>query len=326
MAKLRGLDAKLDRLRALRQEPAVPAHLNELRRALGDKASLVVTAAAEIVGTRLLAEFAPDLVAAFDRFMVDPEETDKLCRAKIAIVETLNKLEYEKDDIFLTGIRHVQMEPRWGGSEDTAADLRGSAAFGLVRLNYRDVTLLLADLLADPEKVARLAAAQALGETHSPAAIPLLRFKARTGDKEPEVIAECLGALMVADPKESLSFVTQFLRSPNEALQHGAAFALAESRRPEAFAVLKEHWPKAGRESLQEVILLAISMTRLPAALEFLFEVLAADRQAAALAALSALAIHRHNESIHERVAAVVAQKGDAVLQERFKKKFAARK
>jgi len=326
MAKLRGLDAKLDRLRALRQEPAVPAHLAELRRALSDKASLVAAAAAEIVGARLLAEFAPDLAAAFDRFMVDPEETDKLCRAKLAIVETLNKLEYEQEDIFLTGIRHVQKEPRWGGSEDTAADLRGSAAFGLVRINHRDVMLLLADLLADPEKVARMAAAQALGETHSPAAIPLLRFKARTGDKDSEVTAECLTALMIADPKESLPFVTQFLRSPHEALQHGAAFALAESRRPEALAVLKEQFPKAGCESLQEVILLAISMTRLPAAVEFLFEVLAAAKQSAALAALSALAIHRHNDSVHDRVAAVVAQKADAALLERFKKKFAAPK
>ncbi|MBL8797437.1 MAG: HEAT repeat domain-containing protein [Planctomycetia bacterium] len=322
MAKARGLDARLERLRALRQEPASPEHVAELRKALADKSNLVAAEAAEIVGARLLAELTPDLVAAFDRFMVDPAETDKLCRAKLAIVETLNKLEYDQEAIFLTAIRHVQMEPRWGTSEDAAADLRGSAAFGLVRLNYRDVVLLLVDLLLDREKVARMAAAQALGETRAPAAIPLLRYKARLGDKDSEVTAECLAALMVAAPVESLPFVTRFLNSADEALQQGAAFALAESRRADALAVLKDHYAKARRSSLQEVLLLAISMTRLPAGLEFVFEVLAGDDRTAAQAALAALAIHRHNDSVHERVAALVAQKQDTALQERFRKKF----
>jgi hypothetical protein len=45
----------------------------------------------------------------------------------------LNKIEYDKEEVFLSGIRFVQMEPRWGGEEDAAAQLRGSAAFGLVR-------------------------------------------------------------------------------------------------------------------------------------------------------------------------------------------------
>src|SRR5262249_10204252 len=83
-------------------------------------------------GTRALSELPGDLVAAFDRFMIEPEESDKRCRAKIAIVETLNKIEYDRDDVFLRGIRHVQMEPVWGKSEDSAGHLRGAAAFGLV--------------------------------------------------------------------------------------------------------------------------------------------------------------------------------------------------
>ncbi len=324
MAKSRGVDAKLIRLRALSREAPAPEHLAELRKALGDPSNLVVADAAEIVGSRALPELAPDLVAAFDRFLIDPAETDKLCRAKIAIVEALNKVEYDKEDVFLRGIRHVQMEPRWKKEEDSAAPLRGSAAFGLVRIDYPDVVLLLTDLLADPERIARMAAAEALGESRSPAAIPLLRFKARTGDAEPEVTAECLAALMVAGPKESLSFVAPFLHSPDEAIQQGAAFALAESRRPDALAVLLEHWPHARRGS-QEALALAISTTRLPAALDFLLGALAGRDREAALAALSALAIHRHNESLKERIAAAVAGKGGA-LRERYEKKFAPQK
>src|SRR5262249_11365866 len=138
----------------------------------------------------------------------------------------------------------------------------------------------------------------------------------------PEVTAECLTALMTADPQESLPFVAEFLDSPSEPVAEGAAFALAESRRPEALDILKGHWPKARRGPLQDAVLLAIAMTRLPAALDFLLDILAADNQAAARSALSALAIHRHNAAVKDRIAAVIAKKGVAALQESFKKKF----
>jgi HEAT repeat protein len=322
MAKSRNLDAKLSRLAALRREIAVPEHIAELSKALEDKSNLVVAHAAETAGERVLSELAHVLVAAFYRFMINAETSDKLCRAKLAIVEALNKIEYDKEDVFLAGIRHIQMEPRWGGPADTADHLRGSAAFGLVRINYHDVVLLLADLLADKEKLARVAAAQALGETRSPAAIPLLRFKAHMGDLEPEVTSACLTALMTADVDQSLPFIARFLDHSSEEIQHGAAFALAESRRPDALEILAAHWPKAQHGSLQAAMLLAISMTRLPAALEFLLQILAGDSPTAALSALSALAISRHIDSVKDRVAAIVAKTGDAALQESFKKQF----
>ena len=140
-----------------RRPPSTSSNCNKQ---LGDRSNLIVADAAEIVGERTLADLAPHLVAAFDRFMVDPEETDKLCRAKIAIVEALNKIEFDEEAVFLKGIRHVQMEPRWGGEEDSAGPLRASAAFGLVRINYHDVVLLLTDLLTDGDKIARSNAAR----------------------------------------------------------------------------------------------------------------------------------------------------------------------
>ena len=322
MAKARGVEARLDRLRRLRTEVLGPEQRAELRQALLDKSNLVAAEAAEIAGARMATDLAPDLVAAFGRFMSDPEETDKRCAAKIAIVEALNKLEYDRADVYLTGIRHVQMEPRWGGSDDTAAPLRVNAAFGLVRINYPDVVLMLADLLADSENTARAGAAQALGASGSRAAIPLLRFKAKLGDDDPAVIAECLTALMTAAPEESLPFVAGFLDDASEAIQEGAAFALAESRRADALEILKKHWPEARHSSLREALLLAISMTRLPAALDFLLEIISEGDQAAALAAVSALAIHRHNEAVKERIVSAIGKKKDPALLDRFKKKF----
>src|SRR6478735_3632476 len=124
MAKARGVDAKLARLRAARTESVTPALLAELRDALGDKSNLVVAEAAEIVGERNLTDLVPDLVTAFRRFLVDPVETDKLCRAKIAIAEALNRVEADVEEVYRLGLGHVQPEPCWGGSEDTAAPLR----------------------------------------------------------------------------------------------------------------------------------------------------------------------------------------------------------
>ena len=325
MAKPRGLDAKLNRLRSLRHERAEEA-IGELRKSLGDSSNLVVAEAAEIIGTRLFAELAADVAGAFARFMIEPEKSDKRCRAKIAIVEALNKLDYPEEEVFLQGIQHVQMEPVWGGHEDTAAQLRGSSAYALVRLDYSDVLNLLAELLVDRDKVARVAAAHALGATGKLAAVPLLRFKARIGDADPTVTGECLTALMRLAPTESLPFVTRFLYAADASLQEGAALALAESRRPESLEVLQDFWRKTQGGSIQEVVLLAISMLRLPAALDFLLEIVGGENQSAALAALSALTIHRHNEPFKERVAAIVAQKRSAALKTRFEAKFNAAK
>ena len=87
MAKARGVEARLDRLRRLRTEVLGPEQRAELGQALLDKSNLVAAEAAEIAGARMATDLAPDLVAAFGRFMSDPEETDKRCAAKIAIVE-----------------------------------------------------------------------------------------------------------------------------------------------------------------------------------------------------------------------------------------------
>jgi hypothetical protein len=85
------------------------------------------------------------------------------------------------------------------------------------------------------------------------------------------------------------------------------------------------HWPKVQSDSLQDVLLLAVAITRLPAALDFLLGVLAKEDEAAASAALSALAIHRQNPAVRDRIAAVLATRNDAGLRKQFDKEFPAR-
>jgi HEAT repeat protein len=319
MGKARSVEAKLARLNSLAKEPVTPAVVAELRKFLGDPSNLVVAEAAEIAGEANRADLVPDLAAAFDRFMADPEDTDKQCRAKITVVEALNKMEYEKPDVFLRGIRHIQPEPIWGGTRDTAGPLRAAAAFGLVRLGHRDSVPLLVDLLVDAEKVARVAAVQALEAAGSVAAAPLLRFKARVGDEEPQVTGECLTALLRLEP-EALGFVAEFLRTGDEAVQECAALALGESRRPGAFEVLRDFAADLPPGSVQEAVFLALSMLRLPAAIDLLVAKIA--ERDTARAAVAALAIHRHNERVKDRVAAAVAQAEDPGLQAWFVQKY----
>jgi HEAT repeat protein len=308
--------SSIRRLRELQQSTEVTA---ELRSALRDKSNLIVAAAAAVAGDQKRAELAPELEAAFERFLVDPLKNDKLCRAKIAVVQALDKLEHERPDSFLRAAGHVQLEPVWGGQEDTAAPLRAAAILGLARIDYRDLLTLLVDALTDPQKEVRIAAAQALGAHASDAAVLLLRFKARTGDAEPEVITECLCSLLACAPKESLQFVAQFLRAEDSAVREAAILALGRSRLAEAFDLLKACWEEHPIGD-DELICLAMAMLRLPAANEFLLALVARGQGAASSAALSALAMHRYHPGLRTQIAEAVAKSGSRILHESFER------
>jgi HEAT repeat protein len=315
-----GTDAKLARLSALRDEPVAASTALELRRYLADASSLIVAEAAKAIKDQNVSALAGDLVAAFDRFMIEPEESDNQCRAKIEIADALNRLEYADPDVFLRGLTHRQ-DARFGQpGQDAAGTLRAYCAFGLVRIGHPGVVLLLTDLLVDSDDTARAGAARALGGTGSSSAVPLLRYKVRTGDRRDDVIGECFASLLTLSFEESLPFVAQYLNDSLSTLQETAVFALAETRRPEALAVLKDYWPKAPAE-VRELLPVALAMFRLPAANEFLVGLIAA-KDASTCAALSALAIYRENPKIRASIAAAVEANGTKAVRELFQKKF----
>ncbi len=318
--KPRGSDAKLARLHAMRNQPRTSETTLELRRYLADASSLIVAEAARIIRDQAVPEMAGDLVAAFDRLMIDPEESDKQCRAKIEIVDALNRLDYAESDVFLRGLTHRQ-NPRFGEpGQDAAGALRAFCAFGLARIGHPGVVLLLTELLLDSDNTARAGAARALGATGSLAAVPLLRYKVRSGDRLVDVIGECFASLLTLSVEESLPFVARYLQAQENALQGTAVFALAETRRPEAFAVLRDYWPGAPAD-LRESLLVALAMFRMPTANDFLIGLIA-GKDPSARAALSALAIHRDNPKITGSVAAAVEANGAESVQEWFREKF----
>jgi HEAT repeat protein len=320
--KPRGSDAKLARLHAMRNQPCTSETTLELRGYLADRSSLIVAEAAKIIRDQAIPEMAGDLVAAFDRFMIDPEESDKQCRAKIEIVDALNRLEYAESDVFVRGVTHRQ-NPRFGApGQDAAGALRAYCAFGLARIGHPGVVVLLAELLLDSDNTARAGAARALGATGALAAVPLLRYKVRSGDRLVDVIGECFTSLLSLSVEESLPFVAEYLQAPDSDLQGTAVFALADTRRPEAFAVLRDYWPVAPAD-LRESLLVALAMFRMPTANEFLIGMIA-SKDPSARAALSALAIHRDNPKITTSIAAAVEANGAESVREWFRKKFPA--
>src|SRR5262249_23267189 len=149
MAKRQTVEAKVAGLHALRTDPQSAATLTELRKALTDRSNYVVAKAVQIVGEFEIRTLIPELVTAFERFLVDPGKTDPQCLAKAAIAEVLVRLEHDDRELFLRGMHHVQPEPVWGGEQDSAGALRGTCALGLVQSRWGDAVGGL-DQLAGP--------------------------------------------------------------------------------------------------------------------------------------------------------------------------------
>ena len=309
MAKSRKLEALLAQLKQL-QDPTSEEDLSQLQQILASKHALAVAQAAKMAGKYELMQLSPELVKAFHRFMVNPAQTDPNCLAKAALADTLYQFGRREDMVFLSGIRHIQMEPVWGGQVDTAAKLRGICALGLVRMNYPDVLMELGDLLADPEPPARIAAARAIAYSENEAGIPLLRLRVQVGD-EPQVLAECLAALLKLAPTRSLDFVSRFLENPSAQVQELVALALGESRLPEACAILQAWWKRTTAPDLRQTGLLAIAMLRRDTSLQFLLSLIEEGTEQEARGAITALELYRQDPQVWRQVEEVAEKRGD---------------
>jgi HEAT repeat protein len=235
-------DAKIAALESLRPSPE--AAIDPLRKALSDRNNYIVSKAASLAEDLFLSALIPDLLTAFDRALPDPK-SDPQCWAKNAIAKALKDLGHRDAEVFIKGLRHIQMEPVWGGQVDTAATLRGTCALALIECQLDDLSMLthLAEALADPEKTVRVDAAVALSRAGIPEAAPLLRFKALSGDSESEVIGQCLYSLLQMAPRDSVGFAERFLTPDHgDDIRAEAASALAQSHEPAAVEALKKMW------------------------------------------------------------------------------------
>ncbi|HVP45601.1 MAG TPA: HEAT repeat domain-containing protein [Bryobacteraceae bacterium] len=323
MAQPRRTEDCLDELSRLRENPTTPEARADLGRYLGNKSNVVAAKAAKIVAEFEIQDLEPQLMAAFHRFMKSPASTDKGCAAKTEIVRALEALGVAEGEVFLAGIRHVQMEGSFGPPVDTAAGLRAASAMGLVHMNHPDAILETVSLLVDREDDARIGAVRALAAAGHPATVPLLRFKVLAGDASADVIAESFLALLEVAPETSLGFVAGYLDSSDTTVAETAAIALGESRQPEAIVVLKSKWPGAG-ETLRPALLMGMAVARDDSAFEFLFSLIEGAVEKIAAEAITALAMYRQDDRIRGRVEALVRQRKGTLLARTLAAEFGA--
>ncbi len=308
------VDARLAQLAAMERGEA-PVDPTVARDALGGKVGIVVAAAARLIGAGGLDALIDGLAPAFARLVDDGVARDPGCRGKIAIARALEQLDRWDDAVFPVGVRLVQAEPVWGGREDSGAELRAVCAMAYAHAYRPDALDVLADLLADPERMARVGAATALGDAGHADATALLRYKVRVGDPEPEVIAACLGSLLTLAPERSLPLVAGLLDERDDDRAAAAALALGESKRPSAVPLLIGWCERTTAALRARVGYVALAMLRDAAAVDHLLAVVATAGKADAFAAIAALTPYAADARLAERLRAHAAQHRDPAVR-----------
>jgi HEAT repeat protein len=278
MAGKRKFEEQLAALDALRQRPPEAA-IEPLRKALAHRNNFVVAKAADLVREFDLRQLTPELLAAFDRFFADATKSDPQCWAKNAISRTLAAFEHLDAQVFLRGMKHIQLEPGWGGSSDSAAALRGTCALALVQCrSLADAELLshLIELFADKEKSVRVAAIGAVSNVGSPSSPLLLRLKATLGADEPEILSACYSGILELEGATAVPWVGRFLAGGDDVAAE-AALALAGTHSAPAFEILRASFTQASDPWFRSVLLSAIALSRQDTALEFLFDLVSSE-------------------------------------------------
>jgi len=307
MTGKRSFEDQVAAVNALRQQPE-EARLEPLRKALAHRNNFMVAKAAHLVREFRMAELIPELLNAFNRFFDNPVKTDPQCWAKNALSRALFALEHQEAEVFLRGMRHIQMEPVWGGQSDTAGTLRATCALALVQcrsLTDTDLLAHLIELAGDKDKAVRAEAMRAIEQVGSPPASLLLRLRAVLGADEPEVLGACYSGILRLEGVKAIPWIARFLASADDNAAE-AALAIAGTHSAEGFQTLQECFVKVDDPWWRSVLLSAIALTRQDAALEFLLDLVRTESLSAE-AAIEAILRSRPSSEIIKRLEKLTA-------------------
>jgi HEAT repeat protein len=336
----RKFEDQLAALDALRQQPPEAA-IDPLRKALTNRNNFVVAKAADLVRQFQLTQLTPELLNAFDRFMLrsgkeDPVKSDPQCWAKNAISRTLAAFEHQDAAVFLRGMHHIQLEPSYGGASDSAGTLRATCALALVQcrsLLEADLLTHLIELLGDKDKAVRAEVVRAIEQVGSPSAALLLRLRAildsnlksrkpgQPPEEEPEVLGACYSGIFRIEGPKSIPWIARFLADADDPAAE-AALAIAGTHSAQGFEVLRDRFAEESDPWFCSVLLSAIALTRQDAAVEFLLDQVRAESLQAE-AAIEAILRAAPSEEIKSRLEQLVS--GNPRLFRAFQKSFPAR-
>jgi hypothetical protein len=278
MPAKRTFDAELAAVEALRDRSPEVAE-PELARALSLRNNLIVSKAAAVTLHHRLTSLMPNLAAAFERFLQNSAKSDPQCWAKNALAKTLAAFEYQQPELFLAGMRHIQLEPVWGGTADTAGPLRGTCALALVQcrdLNSHRLLIHLVPLLADKELPVRMNAVRAIEQVGNDSAALLLRLLAELPSDEPEFLGACYAGVLAMQGTSAIEWAGRFLKREDDTAAE-AAMAIAQTHTSEAFLRLRTTFSAAHDPWFRTTLLAAIALTRQQEAAEWLLDLIAND-------------------------------------------------
>jgi HEAT repeat protein len=326
----RGFDKELAELEALSLELKAgpgpsPAQVEQLRKALTHRNNFLVSKAARLVAEAELTALLSDVLTAFDRFFIDAAKSDPKCWAKDELSKALVKLEHRGKDAYLRGMRHHQLEASWGPAVDSAGALRATCAHALVDCpGISDAELLTALLepLTDNDKSVRIEAARAIANVGGVSAALLLRLRALLGKDEPEVLGAVYSALLSLEGEKAIALVAAAMQAGDD-LAAEAAFALADTRTPQALTALTDRYRAGADTWFGSVLLSAIALTRLPQAFDYLIAIVARDALDAA-AAIEAIGRSAPNAELHGRVQQAVQNTGSPRLAQAMRQHLPA--
>lgn len=322
-----------------RRKDEVERRLTELRQAeeqsleecgrvardlIGHRSSILVGAAARVLLKYDLTCDHQILRDAYERFLVDPTETDKGCRAKLPLCEVLTARDFEDPDFYIAGMKYVQMDPAYGDPEDSAPNLRGLHAYGLIGCRFVTWTAVmphLVDLLNDSTEISRAHAARAISEHGSPAAVWLLRHHVQRNEFSSDVVGECMTGMMKndGDNPDTLNFVGSFLFG-DDAIAAEAAEALCQSRTPQALKTVINVC-ETPRYPILEAALLSLSICRETMATDYLLSLIRSG-ESRGVVALKSMAPNRYYPDILRQVTEAVAASNSPLLEQTFRKHF----
>ncbi len=313
------LEQKLAQIAELRKGEPTPAAIKTLESILSKNEGAAVARAADLIVAWGLFDQQANLAQAFKRLLEGGAEADPQCWGKVALVRALQALGWHDPEVYLLGCRCVQMEPVWGGQEDSAPSLRALSALALVNcpgISYDHIMDELVRLLADPAWNVRAGAAQAVANLGHPHGAPLLKLRILLCDPEPRVIGACLDGLLHLTRTEAVAFIRELLGADDPAIRLEAVCSLAASNLPEAVNAATVWWDKLGDPRSRKAVIAALASSPLPEALEFVLSLLSKANRPDATAALAAVGPRLREPDLRERALQTIARNPNPALRD----------
>jgi hypothetical protein len=307
----------LQKIQELRSQESSAQGIAILQTMIKKQTGVVVAKAADLAVEWNAIELATDLHNAFERLNEDSLERDPQCWGKTAIIKALYELAWQDSKVFVQGCKIVQLEPVFGGKQDSAVSVRIASLQALVQLPVVDtgtVMSLLADLLADPSHKVRAEAARACMYCQPELVRPLLRLKIRMGDVEPRVLGACFDSLLILDSSsETVALILEYTRSQNEVLQSEALASLASSSLAEAITAVTHIYPTLKDIQVQRILLTSLGISSTQEAFSFLCNILGKGDTQEARWALEALKSKLHDEESKAQITKELTQRNDVI-------------